>query len=108
MRLHDHFEWDEAKAQSNLRKHGISFDDAAFVLADDAGDIFHVDEFDAEHSDDEDRFVTTASHPYNRILVLIIAWTDRSTAHAQITRIISARTATPAERKRYVKEIGSR
>lgn len=103
MRLHDHFEWDEDKAQTNLKKHGVSFDDAALVLSDE--DTFHVEEYDRQHSTGEDRYVTTASHPDDRSIVLVIAWADRSTASAKITRIISARAAKPAERKRYVKEI---
>ena len=105
MRLHEHFEWDDEKSRKNLRKHGVSFDDAAFVLADESADEFHVEEFDVQHSASEDRYLTTASHPADRSIVLIIAWTDRSTEKTQVTRIISARAATPAERKRYVKEI---
>jgi uncharacterized DUF497 family protein len=105
MMLHENFEWDEDKAQRNLKKHGVSFDDAALVLADEDGDTFHVEEFDRPHSTGEDRYVTTASHLDDRRIVLIIAWTDRSTEHAKVTRIISARAATPAERKRYVKEL---
>jgi uncharacterized DUF497 family protein len=104
--LHENFEWDEEKARRNLRKHGVSFDDAAFVLADDEGERFHVEEYDQAHSSGEDRYVTTAAHPDDRGIVLVIAWTDRSTEHAKVTRIISARAANPAERKRYAKEIG--
>ncbi|HYV38964.1 MAG TPA: BrnT family toxin [Gemmataceae bacterium] len=107
MMLHDNFEWDDDKAKRNLKKHGVSFDDAALVLSDEDGDKFHVEEFDRQHSAGEDRYVTTASHPENRGIVLIVAWTDRSTDDAKITRIISARAASPAERKKYVKEIGS-
>ena len=105
MSLHENFEWDEEKSHKNLKKHGVSFDDAALVLADEDGGRFHVEEFDDEHSNGEDRYVTTASHPDDRNLVLIISWTDRSTEHAKITRIISARMATPAERRIYAKEI---
>src|SRR6266852_6200108 len=103
MILHDHFEWDEGKAQKNLKKHGVSFDDAALVLADEDGNVFHLEEYDRQHSTGEDRYVTTASHPNDRRIVLVIAWTDRSTALAKVTRIISARAGTPAERRRYVK-----
>jgi uncharacterized DUF497 family protein len=105
MMLHENFEWDEDKAQSNLQKHGVSFDDAALVLSDDDGDKFHVEEYDGPHSNDEDRYVTTAAHPDDRTIVLIISWTDRSTDNTKVARIISARAAKPAERKRYVKEI---
>jgi uncharacterized DUF497 family protein len=108
MVLHENFEWDEDKAEANLKKHGVSFDDAALVLADEHADVFHVEEYDSSHSTDEDRYVTTASDPDDRTIVLVIAWTDRSTEDAKITRIISARAAKPAERRRYVKEIGDR
>ena len=108
MPLHENFEWDDDKAQTNLKKHGVSFDDAALVLADEDGETYHIEEYDDSHSAVEDRYVTTASHPDDRSIVLIIAWTDRSTDVAKITRIISARAATSAERKRYVKEIGGR
>lgn len=108
MMLHENFEWDEDKARKNLKKHGVSFDDVALVLADDVGDAFHVEEYDGVHSSGEDRYVTTASHPDDRHIVLVVAWTDRSTREAKVTRIISARVATTAERKRYAKEIGGR
>jgi uncharacterized DUF497 family protein len=106
--LHESFEWDEDKAERNLRKHGVSFDDAASVLSDEAGDTFHVEEYDLEHSTEEDRYVTTASHPDDREIVLVISWTDRSREHGKFTRIISARVATKAERRRYAKEISGR
>ena len=105
MMLHENFEWDEDKAQKNLKKHGVSFDDAALVLADENAETFHIEEYDRQHSSGEDRYVTTASHPDDRSIVLIVAWTDRSTENAKITRIISARAATLGERRRYVKEI---
>jgi len=105
MMLHENFEWDEDKAETNLKKHSVSFDDAALVLADEEGDRFHVEEFDDEHSTEEDRYITTASHPADRDLVLIISWTDRSTEDAKITRIISARAAKPTEKRRYVKAL---
>lgn len=79
MMLHENFWWDEDKAQKNLRKHRVSFDDAALVLADEAGDVFHVEEYDPAHSSTEDRYVTVASHPDDLRIILVIAWTDRST-----------------------------
>jgi uncharacterized protein len=108
MRLHENFEWDENKDRENLRKHGLSFDHAAYVLADEDGDSKHVEEFDEDHSDEEDRYVTTASHPDDRSIVLRISWKDASTDRYQITRIISCRIATLAERKAYAKEIGGK
>lgn len=108
MRYHDHFEWDARKAEANRKKHGgVTFDDAAAVLGDDQADVFHDEIHDDAHSIDEDRQSTTASHPADRRVVLVISWTDRSTPKKRITRIISARLATPNERKRYAKKRGS-
>jgi uncharacterized protein len=106
MQLHDNFEWHENKAKKNLKKHSVSFEEAAHVLADEEGDIYHVEEFDDDHSDEEDRYVTTGSHPDDRSIVLRVSWTEVSTKQAKITRIISCRVATTAERTRYAKEIG--
>ena len=108
MALHENFQWDDEKARKNLKKHGVSFDDAALVLADADGDVFHIEEYDRPHSTGEDRYITTASHPDDRRIVLVIAWTDRSTERAKVTRIISARAATPAERRRYADEISGK
>jgi uncharacterized protein len=108
MQLHVHFEWDENKAKKNLKKHMVSFEDAAYVLADEEGDVYQIDEFDDDHSDEEDRYVTTASYPDDRSIVLRISWTDASTKRHKITRIISCRPATAAERARYAKEISGK
>jgi uncharacterized DUF497 family protein len=108
MRLHDSLEWDEDKAARNLKKHRVSFDDAARVLSDEEGDFFHIEEFDESHADLEDRYITTASHPDDRRIVMRISWTDRSTQEKRITRIISARLATARERKKYAQETQDR
>jgi uncharacterized DUF497 family protein len=108
MRLHDSFEWDGEKAVKNLKKHDVSFDDAALVLADQDGGVYHIEDFDAVHSGYEDRYITTASHPNDRRIVLRITWTDRSARKERITRVISARLATKLERKNYAREIGKK
>ncbi len=72
---------------------------------DNDADRLHLEEYDDEHSDDEDRFITTASHPANRDIVLVISWTERQDHSGLVTRIIGARRATPAERRRYESEI---
>lgn len=61
---------------------------------------------DPSHSEGEDRYITYASLPSRRVVVLIISWTDRSTGDEKVTRIISARQATKQEKARYVREIG--
>ena len=101
VRLHREFEWDASKAEANFRKHGVSFDLATEVLLDPEGDRFHLDESDPGHAEGEDRYITTASHPDERRLVLVISWTDRSVEDLQVTRIISARKATRAEIRSY-------
>ena len=106
MKHHGKFEWDPNKAKANLKKHqGVTFDDAAALLGDDQKDIYHDEEYDDANSIDEDRYTTIGCHPADRRIILKICWTDRSTDDEQITRIISARPATPLERKRYAKKI---
>ena len=84
-------EWDPEKAASNLVKHGVDFHEAATVLADPLSITFA----DPVHSEDELRYLTIGSAVSGRILV--VAHTDRGEA----VRLISARSATPSERKFY-------
>jgi uncharacterized DUF497 family protein len=106
VRMHEEFEWDEDKAEANLRKHGVSFDEAASALADEHGDARHLDMDDPGHADGEDRYITHAPDPARPGVIYIISWTDRSTDEARVTRIISARKATKKERKFYEQELG--
>ncbi len=85
------FEWDERKATQNVRKHGVSFDEAATVF----GDPLSLTIEDAFHSDDEQRFVTIGQSTKGRLVVVV--HTDRGDS----IRIISARTATARERECY-------
>ena len=105
MRLHDKFEWDDAKARANLRKHGLAFDTAAFALADPEGDFYHHEQLDEAHSAAEDRYCTIASHPGDRSLVFTMVWTEREDGADLVTRLISARFATFKERKQYAEYI---
>jgi uncharacterized protein len=86
-----HFEWDARKAAANVRKHGVSFEEASSVFFDPlsaTGD-------DPDYSRQERRFVTFGSSSTGRLLV--VAHAERAGA----IRIISARPATRAERKIY-------
>jgi uncharacterized protein len=85
------FEWDDAKAESNERKHGVSFAEAMTVF----GDELAVTGYDPGHSEEEDRFLTMGLSAAGRLLV--VSHTDRGDA----VRIISAREATRRERKDY-------
>jgi uncharacterized DUF497 family protein len=85
------FEWDEAKAASNARRHGVTFTEAMTVF----GDPLSVTGYDPRHADDEDRFLTMGLSIGGRLLV--VSHTDRG----DTVRIISAREATRRERKDY-------
>ncbi len=85
------FEWDETKAESNERKHGVNFREAMTVFA----DPLSITGDDPGHNDDEDRFLTMGMSVSGRLLVL--SHTDRG----DVVRIISARKATRRERKDY-------
>jgi hypothetical protein len=90
-----HFEWDSVKAEANLRKHGVSFEEAETVFSDDLALLID----DPDHSDEEDRFVLLGFSAAPRILAVVHAY-----RLAQDTiRIISARKATKAERAIYVR-----
>jgi uncharacterized protein len=85
------FEWDDAKAESNERKHGVAFSVAQTVF----GDPLSITGYDPRHADDEDRFLTMGMSVDGRMLV--VSHTDRG----HMVRIISAREATRRERKDY-------
>ena len=85
------FEWDAAKARSNLVKHGVSFEEATTVF-DDARALEAPDHYDP------DRFVLIGMSALSRVLFVV---------HCQRgnrIRIISARPATPVQRRKYEKE----
>jgi uncharacterized DUF497 family protein len=85
------FEWDEGKAFANLRKHGVSFEEARTVFA----DPLALTTPDPYHSVAEARFLTTGRSAAGRILVVV--HTDRG----ENLRLISARRATQRERSNY-------
>jgi uncharacterized DUF497 family protein len=85
------FEWDPEKAEANVRKHQVSFHEAATVLEDPLSTTFP----DVAHSDEEERFLTIGVSADGRVLV--VAHTERD----DTLRIISARLATRRERDFY-------
>lgn len=99
---HEAFEWHEIKARTNLRKHAVDFTDAARALSDPEHLIYHVDRI--QDHPQEERWFTLASDPMDRNLIYAIVWTERiddPPDETSITRIISARLATPREGKDY-------
>ena len=85
------FDWNERKAESNLKKHGISFAEAETVW----GDYFYIDLFDEEHSFEENRYLIFGESAQTRLLV--VSYTEKENC----LRIISAREMTPKERRDY-------
>jgi uncharacterized DUF497 family protein len=90
------FEWDSAKAAANVRKHGISFEEAQSVFYDD----FAVQFFDDEHSPDEERFLLLGMSTGARLL--LVCHCERDAGNT--IRIISARKATRSESTFYGSE----
>lgn len=88
------FEWDSQKAETNRRKHGVSFEEAATVFYDPLAATFD----DEHHSDDEQRFITIGYSAGGELLV--VSHADRDAA----MRIISARVATSHERRAHENE----
>ena len=85
-------EWDDNKNLINMKKHGISFETAALVFADEE----RIEYYDKLHSQDEDRYVVLGCVQG----ILYVVYTMRQDA----ARIISARMATPKERRIYYGE----
>ena len=88
------FEWDENKNAKNIKKHGISFEEAVSVFYDDSALLFD----DPDHSVDEERFLIIGMSLKAR--VCIVSHCYRGTDDT--IRIISARKATAKERRVYI------
>ena len=84
------YEWDPAKADANLRKHGVDFADAAIALEDERALTV---EDTSGHL--EERFVTVCRDPYGEVLVVVFTW------RSEEIRLISARKANGREKRQY-------
>jgi uncharacterized DUF497 family protein len=89
---HLNFEWDANKSASNIKKHGISFDEAKTVFTDEYARLIG----DPDNSDDEDRFLLLGTSIDSKLLVVC-----HCVREAESIRIISARKADKQERKIY-------
>jgi uncharacterized DUF497 family protein len=89
------FEWDPTKARRNVRKHGIALERAATVFLDPAA----LSEFDAQHSEREERWVTMGVDMAG--VVLVVCHTYHEAAAGAMIRLISARKATKREARQY-------
>jgi uncharacterized DUF497 family protein len=88
-----HFEWDDKKATANVKKHGISFEEAKSVFRDERAKLIN----DPDHSEDEDRFILLGLSETLRLLVVCHCYRGEN----HIIRMISARKATSKESKSY-------
>ena len=89
------FEWDEAKPETNLDKHGVDFLDAIHVFRDPLLKV----EIDRREDYGEERYRAIGA-VYGRLLVVVY------TEHGETVRVISARKATRHERRRYEEDSG--
>jgi uncharacterized DUF497 family protein len=87
------FEWDSRKKKTNIKKHGVSFDEARTVFYDENAIQF----FDPDHSEDEDRFILLGMSFKLRILVVCHCFRKSET----VVRIITARKADRNEENEY-------
>jgi uncharacterized DUF497 family protein len=87
------FEWDRDKEKRNIKKHGVSFDEAVTVFYDPLSATFD----DPDHSINEHRFITIGFSSHGKLFV--VSHTESRNA----VRIISARPATALERRRHEK-----
>ena len=85
------FQWDPEKAAANRRKHRVSFIEATTVF----GDELSSTRLDRQHAAHEERYVTVGTSERGRLLVVV------HTERGERIRIISARRATPGERRQY-------
>lgn len=92
-----HYEWDPNKNRKNFKQHSIWFDEAQTIWADPQA----VEYFDEEHSEDEDRYIRIGRT--TRSKVLLVVYCERE--DGGVIRLISARKATPKERRDYEKGI---
>ena len=87
------FTWDPAKAASNRRRHGVSFEEAQTAFSDEAAILIE----DPDHSAAEERFILLGLSALTRLLVVVHVYRER----ADTIRRISARKATRSERSQY-------
>lgn len=89
------FEWDSAKERTNIKKHGVTFEQASYVFS----DPFSLNMYDNEHSVEEDRWFLLGQSINEVILVVVHTFTDDD--GVEYVRIISAREATRMEKQTY-------
>jgi len=87
------FEWESQKASANLKKHGVSFEEAKSVFYDERARLIS----DPDHSEDEDRFILLGLSHSLRVILVCHCYRSKG----NVIRIISARKASNRELKAY-------
>lgn len=87
------FEWNERKNRTNVRKHGVSFEEAQSAFKDENAVQYH----DPDHSENEDRYILLGFSTKLRVLVVCHCFREAELA----VRIISARKAVKTEKEAY-------
>jgi uncharacterized protein len=90
------FDWDPAKAATNLAKHGVTFQEAVTVFI----DPFARAILDPDHGADEERWVTIGKGATGNLLVVVHTWREMNPFRT-VVRIISARRPTKREARQY-------
>jgi uncharacterized protein len=90
------FDWDPEKAESNRRKHGVTFEDAMGVFS----DPLALSRLDDQSGQGEERWVTIGRIPASNLLLVVHTWIEMSADRVAI-RIISARRPTRREVRQY-------
>jgi uncharacterized DUF497 family protein len=89
------FEWDPKKEEINIKKHGVTFEQASYVFS----DPYALDKYDEEHSEQEDRWLLLGKSMNEVILVVVHTFKDQD--GMELVRIIGARKASNSESKEY-------
>lgn len=90
------FEWDTNKEKINIKKHGITFEQASYVFS----DQFALNMYDNEHSNTEERWIMLGKSLNENLLLVVHTFKDKE---EELVRIISARKATSKEKQIYHK-----
>ncbi len=87
------FEWDLKKNKANIKKHGVSFEEAQTVFFDPLAKVAD----DPDHSSQEDRFIAVGHSSFHRVLLVVHCFREKGST----IRIVSARKLTKSEREQY-------
>lgn len=92
-----HFEWDNKKAVENIKKHGVSFEEAQTIFFDALTRVAT----DPDHSKTKDRFIALGYSSLRRVLLVVHCYRKKSA----VIRLISARKLTRSERKQFEEDL---